>query len=246
MALALAVPGLGWMVLAILAAGLVRGFTGFGTALIFVPVATQFLPMAQVILIMALTGLTSFAVLVPGAWKTADRGEVGIMVLAALVTVPLGLVILSWLDPVVVRWVVAVLASVTLIAVISGWRWRGRLNLAGRLMIGGAAGTLGGMTGLTGPVVIMFYIAAARGVQALRSNIILFLGALDIVLVANLLLSGHAQARLFWIALLLAVPYIATTLIGQRMFDPRYEKTYRVIAYTVVAVAVLSGLPILD
>lgn len=40
----LATPGLVWLILTISVAGIVRGFTGFGTALVFVPVAGMFLP----------------------------------------------------------------------------------------------------------------------------------------------------------------------------------------------------------
>ena len=71
----LAVPGLGWMVFTIAAAGVVRGFTGFGTALIFVPVAGQFLPPADVILLITLTGVGSTVALLPRAWKDADKAE---------------------------------------------------------------------------------------------------------------------------------------------------------------------------
>ena len=78
---ALQTPGLIWLVLAISAAGLVRGFTGFGTALIFVPVAGQFLPPADVILLMACTGIVSTMAILPKAWGTADRREVGALVL---------------------------------------------------------------------------------------------------------------------------------------------------------------------
>ena len=44
-----ATPGLIWLLVAIGIAGIVRGFTGFGTALIFVPVAGIFLSPAIVI-----------------------------------------------------------------------------------------------------------------------------------------------------------------------------------------------------
>ncbi|HAV07572.1 MAG TPA: sulfite exporter TauE/SafE family protein, partial [Rhodobacteraceae bacterium] len=40
---ALTYPGLGWIALGALIAGAVRGFSGFGTALVFLPVAGQFL-----------------------------------------------------------------------------------------------------------------------------------------------------------------------------------------------------------
>ena len=41
---ALATHGLGWLILAASLAGLVRGFTGFGTALVFMPVAGAVVP----------------------------------------------------------------------------------------------------------------------------------------------------------------------------------------------------------
>jgi uncharacterized protein len=243
---ALAVPGLGWMGLAMLAAGLVRGFTGFGTALIFVPVAGQFLPGAEVIMVMAVTGLFSMVALLPRALKSADKGEVGALAAAAALCVPLGLWILTQLDVLTIRWIVSGVVAVTLAAVVTGWRWHGRLGWPGRIAIGAGAGTLGGMTGLTGPTVIIFYLANARSAQMVRANTIVFLAILDVVLVLNLALFAQTGAGPVWIALILAIPYLIATLIGQALFDPRHEKAYRVVAYCVVGLALLSGLPLLD
>lgn len=246
LASALAVPGLGWMGLAMLAAGLVRGFTGFGTALIFVPVAGQFLPGTEVIMVMAVTGLFSMVTLLPRALKSADKGEVGALAAAAAVCVPLGLWILTQLDGLTIRWIVSGVVAVTLAAVATGWRWHGRLGWPGRIAIGGGAGTLGGMTGLTGPTVIIFYLANARSAQMVRANTIVFLAILDVVLVINLVLFAQTRAEPVWIAVILAIPYLIATMIGQALFDPRHEKAYRVVAYCVVGLALLSGLPLLD
>lgn len=246
LAQALAVPGLGWMALTIVAAGLVRGFTGFGTALILVPVAGQFLPPAQVILLLATTGMASTAALLPRAWVQADRGEVAWMAAAAALTVPLGIFILTLIDPLAVRWIVAAIASVTLAAIVTGWRWQGRLGPGGRLAVGGAAGLVGGLTGLTGPVVIVFYLANARSATAVRANTILFLALLDAVMIVNLVLGGFANGPTLWIALILSLPYLGATLTGQALFDPARERLYRVAAYLVIAGAVLSGLPLFD
>ncbi len=243
---AFAAPGLVWLVLTIGIAGVVRGFAGFGTALIFVPVAGQFLPAADVILLMAITGVASLLTLAPTAWPVADKREVATLAGATVLTVPLGLWLLTQIDDLVIRWMVAVIASITLIAIITGWQWRGRLGTAGLGSVGGSAGIVGGMTGLTGPVVIMFYLANARSAAAVRANIILFLAALDAVIIANLLISGLVGTSMLWLGLVLIVPYLLATLVGQAFFDPAYEKTYRIVAYAVIALAVVSGLPILD
>lgn len=241
---ALATPGLPWLLLAIGVAGVVRGFTGFGTALIFVPVAGIFLAPQVVVGVMMLTGLVSSAALLPRAWGQADRREVGLLALAAVLTVPLGLWLMTQLDPVLIRWCVAVIAGITLAALISGWRFSGRVNHPQLAGIGAAAGGIGGLTGLTGPAVILFYLAGQSVAQRVRANTILFLAALDVVIVANLLFRGAVTAGLVTLALVLAVPYLITSLIGQALFDPRHERLYRWAAYAVIGLAVLSGLPL--
>ncbi len=241
---ALATPGLPWLMLAIGVAGIVRGFSGFGTALIFVPVAGIFLAPQVIVGVMMLTGIVSSSALLPRAWGQADRREVGLLAFAALLTVPLGLWLMARIDPELIRWCVAVIATVTLAALVSGWRFSGRVSRPQLAGIGAAAGGIGGLTGLTGPAVILFYLAGQSVAQAVRANTILFLAALDVVIVGNLLAKGAVDWALVALALVLAVPYVITSLIGQALFDPRHERLYRWVAYAVIALAVLSGLPI--
>ncbi|MEM6587259.1 MAG: sulfite exporter TauE/SafE family protein [Pseudomonadota bacterium] len=241
---ALITPGLLWLMLTIAAAGLVRGFSGFGTALIFVPVANIFLDPKQVIVVIALTGIASNAVILPRAWRQGSRGEVGLLVAAALLMVPLGLMALDILDQITIRWIITGVAGGMLAALIAGWRYSGAVNTPTILCIGAAAGVIGGLTGLTGPVVILFYLAGQAVAQSVRANTILFLAALDVVLIANLMWQGAVTWNLLALAVVLAVPYATTTLLGQRLFHPDYEKIYRHVAYAVIALAVVSGLPI--
>ena len=220
---ALATPGLVWLLLVITVAGIIRGFTGFGTALIFAPVANIFLEPRQVVTVIALTGL---------------------LVAAALLTVPVGLGLLDVLDRTAVRWIVTGIAGGMLAALVAGWRYTRPVPTPMLVPIGAAAGVMGGMTGLTGPVVILFYLAGRSLVRTVRANTILFLAALDAVIVANLALGGAITAKLLLLAVVVSLPYAATTAIGQALFDPRHETLYRRAAYAVIALAVVSGLPI--
>ena len=214
--------------------------------MIFVPIGTLFLPAADVVFLMAVTGVFSTAALFPAAWKQADKAEVSALAIAAGIAVPFGLWLMAQMDALTLRWTASAVIGVTLAAVVTGWRWQGNTGWPGRFGIGGAAGTVGGMTGLTGPVVIIFYLSSARDVTKVRANTIVFLAALDAVIVANLVFGGFASAQSIWAALIMAVPYVITTLIGKALFDPGLEKIYRVASYAVIAVAVLTGLPLFD
>ena len=246
LAAALSVPGLGWMALTIGVAGIVRGFTGFGTALIFVPVAGQYLSPGDVIIVITLTGIASTSALLPRAWGQADRRDVALMAFAAMFTVPLGVWMMTSLPQDTIRWIVTGIAGVTLMALVTGWRYRGAVTRPGLVAIGLGAGLAGGMTGLTGPVVILFYLAGVKAAQTVRANTILYLALLDVVVFANLLIAGVSNWQMVVVAGILAVPYFVTSLIGQHLFDPRFEKTYRWAAYAVIAVAVVSGAPLFD
>lgn len=241
---ALAQPGIWWLAATLMVAGVVRGFSGFGSALVFVPVAGIVLPPTHVITIIALVEIASIAALVPRAWGQADRGQVGLLVLSALPTIPLGLTVMEALDAVVVRWIVAMFAGVTVIALVSGWHFTRKVRVPMMLAIGATAGLLGGMTGMTGPIVVLFYLAGRSAAQSVRANTILFLAALDLVIVASLALRGFTDISILWLTGLLAVPYFLCMMLGQALFHPAHETLYRRAALAIIALAVVTGLPI--
>ena len=242
----LATPGIPWIALTFLAAGLVRGFTGFGTALIVMPVAAYFLPVPLAIALVMIAGMFTWPLIVPRAVREADRREVLVLAAAAIVTAPIGVWLLSWVERDVLRWLVSLAAAATLAALVTGWRYHGRVRGPGLAGVGAAAGVLGGTTGLTGPPVILFYLASTRPAAIMRANTIVFLALLDIGIVANMALRGLIDWTTIPLAALLALPYGAGILAGQGLFHPELETAYRRLAYLVIAAAILAGLPLFD
>src|SRR5262249_29668190 len=89
-------------------ASLARGFSGFGGALIFVPVASAAVgPQAAAPILLVIDGIAQLALL-KNAWREANRREVAIMAVGALVGIPLGAAILRFVDPTLLRWAIAV------------------------------------------------------------------------------------------------------------------------------------------
>ncbi|MFT5344130.1 MAG: putative membrane protein YfcA, partial [Paracoccaceae bacterium] len=90
----LATPGLIWIVLMTLLAGLVYGFAGFDADLVFMPVVTAIIPVELAVAAFSVSALASFVSLVPRAWKQADRPAVGMMIVCAALALPVGIYIL--------------------------------------------------------------------------------------------------------------------------------------------------------
>ena len=96
---ALATPGLGWLVLAAFVAGTVRGFSGFGTALVFMPVAAQVLPPLWAIITVALMDVFGPVPNIPAALRKSDHGDLARLLGTTLLALPVGLWVLTMVAP---------------------------------------------------------------------------------------------------------------------------------------------------
>src|SRR3979490_495542 len=106
--------------------GMSRGFSGFGSALIFMPLASSMAAPRLVAALLLIIDFVAAAPLVPNAWKHADRKATAVMVLGALIGVPIGTYFLSRLDPVTTRWIISAFVCGLLLLLLSGWGYRGR------------------------------------------------------------------------------------------------------------------------
>src|SRR5436190_23890712 len=122
-----------------------RGFSGFGSALIFMPLASSMAAPRLVAALLLIIDFIAAAPLVPNAWKHADRKATGVMVSGALVGVPIGTYFLSRLEPVTTRWIISAFVFALLLLLLSGWRYRGKDHASISIGIGSLAGFCSGL-----------------------------------------------------------------------------------------------------
>ena len=244
LALALAAPGLVWLLLTSFVAGLVYGFAGFGSALIFMPIGAAILSPPVAIAAFSLSALASFATLVPGAWRVMDRRAVLGMIAIAIVFTPIGVWALRVLDGAVIRAGVSVVVLVTLVALVAGWRFGAGTGWRARGTVAAVAGVLGGSTGLNGPPVILFNLGTDQPVSVTRANLTVFLTITSLSFLPQLWAQGLLAVEALWIGALLLVPYAIGTRAGAAVFDPARARLYRGVAYVVIALAGVAGLPV--
>jgi uncharacterized membrane protein YfcA len=227
-------------------ASVTRGFSGFGAALIFMPLAGTVVPPKTAAALLLIIDLISAAPLVPNAWKLAQRKTVGIMALGALIGVPLGTWLLTKLDPVVTRWIIASLVLVLLALLISGWRYRGKPHPAIAGGVGGLAGLCSGLAQTGGPPIVTFWLGQPIASAIARANIILYFGVSDVFSIVAYLISGLLTADTVRLCLVVGPAYAFGLFLGARMFGVASETIFRRVCYSLIAVAGVIGLPLLD
>lgn len=237
---------LAYLVGAAFVAGLARGFSGFGAALIFVPLASAaFEPKVAGPILLLIDFFAQFALL-KGAWRAANRREVKIMALGALIGIPIGVAILKLSDPIALRWAIAAMIVAMLALLISGWRYHGQPRTATTAGVGFIAGILSGSVQAAGPPVIAYWLGGAIPPLTVRANIILFFLCTSIVSGVTYLATGLLNAQVLFLALVTAPGYVIGMYLGSRMFGFASERTFRRACYALIAGAAIVSLPVLD
>ena len=176
------------MTVAAFVAGMSRGFSGFGAALIFVPCASALVGprLASPILLIVDGVFASY--LIPSAWRLGDRRELLLMLAGAVAGIPLGAAALRLVAPLTLRWLIVGMAAAMLLLLISGWRYRGRPHSLATVAVGGISGLFTGVAQIGGPPVMSYWMGTDTPHAKLRANIILFFAGTTLLISSQLLL----------------------------------------------------------
>ncbi len=233
-----------WLFCGSVLAGLVRGFSGFGTAMVFLPFAASVMPPVWAVTVMVVMDVVAPLIMAPRTVKDSDIGDVLRLGAGCLAGLPLGVAVLVILPAEIFRYSVSALSLLLLALLVSGARFRGALTRPMIYGAGGLGGFLGGAVGIPGPPVIMLYLASPLPAAVIRANNFMFLLLADILLLAVFAFQGILHKTPLLLGACVAVAYLAGIVAGSRAFDPAKEKTYRTAAYLIIAGSAIRGLPL--
>ncbi|WP_425091006.1 sulfite exporter TauE/SafE family protein [Tropicimonas sp. S265A] len=225
-------------------AGIIYGYAGFGSALIFMPLATVFVAPPLAVGAFALSALASAVTILPEAWRKAERPAVLTILAAATIAAFPGVFILREAATDALNWAVSGVVLATLFALIAGLRYTSRPGRLSWLGVGAGVGFLGGSTGLNGPMVVLFQLGGQDAPERSRANTIVVLTCSSFIFLPVMAVMGALPANAIPLGLVLLLPYAIGTRLGRALFNPEHAGLYRSIAYIVIGAAAILGLPI--
>jgi hypothetical protein len=228
------------------AAGLARGFSGFGAALIFVPLASSVVgPQLAAPLLLIVDAIASIG-LVPGAWEKSDRRAVATMAAGAIVGVPVGAFVLASVNPIVIRWAIVGVVAALLALLTSGWRYKGRPSAGLSVVVGGISGLFSGVAQIGGPPVVAYWLGGGHSRAIVRANIVLFFVISSVISIASYLASGLLTETALALSLTATPCYGLGLALGSLAFRRAGEAMFRRVCLALIAVGAVISLPILD
>ena len=230
------------LIIGALLAGLIRGFSGFGTAMIYIPFAASQISPFWALTSLVIMDLIGPLTLLPRTWKETHKPDLIKLGIGATLACPLGVWLLVLMEPDFFRYSVSILTLLLLVLLICNFRYTGKLNDTTIVGTGGLGGFLCGVAGLPGPPVIMFYLASSLPPVVIRANLFVYLIFADLLLLGIFSTQGFIQVGAITVGLIVTLPYLFFLWIGTMIFNPDKEKQYRIVAYLVIAFSAIGGL----
>ena len=221
-----------------LLAGAVSGLTGFGLALISVPLLLFVYEPRTVIVITAVLSVIINLAVVWDSWRDADQRIVVALLPSALVGVIVGTEVLRTVDPDYIRLGVGIVVVFSALLLLRDVRLPGAGTRWGTVVAGSTSGALSTSTGLAGPPIVLLLASRGFPKRAFRGSSALYFLAMSLVGLAVLYIRGIFDADHVPLALALIPAAFLGKAIGTAMLKRISEKTFRVVALGIV---ILTG-----
>lgn len=199
-------------------AGLGRGTTGFGGAMLMTPLLSVLIGPVPAVVIALILEIAAALVMFPEALPIVRWRTLSYLTLPAFVTVPIGGYLLLTLDPAIARKAIAVVVIVFSSILLLGLRYSGKPRAATSIALGSLVGALLGATSVGAPPVILYLLSGPDPVAVTRANLTVFVTSISVIGVAMLAIAGAITAPLATMAAALTVPFLLATWLGGKLY----------------------------
>lgn len=225
---------------AALGSAFVRGLTGFGMAILLVPVLALALPPVEAVVLTNALALMIGATEIRTLVRDAERSAwvIGALV---VVTTPLGLYALSLTGKDVARLVIALIALSAFVAILLPKRGEGA---PGRLTTGGVgvlSGLMTGYAGMPGPPVVPYYAGRNLPRSTIKASMQLIFTIAASAGLASALWLGILRWELLVFALLILPMIIAGNKLGARVSGRVSDPAWRIFVGVVLGGAAAAA-----
>ncbi|MBU2645399.1 sulfite exporter TauE/SafE family protein [bacterium] len=213
--------------LAVLFAGFVRGFSGFGFSMIVVISLSVVFKPAEIVPTILLLEVTASLWLLPGIWRDINWYSLRWLMAGVLVGTPVGVAALANIPA---KPMQIAIAFVVIVLVLMLWRGIPKTVMPGRattIVTGVISGIVNGGAAIGGPPVILYYFSSPAAAGVSRASLIFFFFSTDVI--ASLLCTSQGLMRLtnIYLAGIFLVPMIIGVSFGSRAFSQADPESFR-------------------
>ena len=230
------------MMVIVYLAGIIRGFTGFGSALLTVPALAVLYGPVQAVAIEILIEIPVSLGLLPLARHEAERKTVLPMLGMFVLFVPFGTFMLTLINPEMVKVIISlfVLFSVGIMSQQS--RVASLFSPKANFLVGALSGTTQGLTGMAGPLFATALLARGEESSLTRANISTLAGGIIGLSVVSFWAFGLITAQTVFYAIVASPAILLGVWTGSILFRKFSHRSFRVVILCFLAFSALVTL----
>jgi len=226
-----------------LIAGLMRGFAGFGSAMLMAPIFAILFGSAEMVVTVVAIELVVSLQLFPQVRGHADWKTLRPMSIAACAAMPLGVWLLASVDKNTIVTAVSAVIVGFVVLMWSGWKYRGRRSPIASATVGAISGAMMATTSVGGPPVLLYLLSGNDPPAVNRANIVTYYFLTQFLLIVIVLATGVAGWNALARAVVLFPMMILGAWLGGRLFHGlASERLYRNVALGILFATGLFGL----
>jgi uncharacterized membrane protein YfcA len=233
-------------IIAVFAAGVIKGLTGFGFSLVCVPVLVVLLGPRTGVPVIILLNATANIAMFPIVRRAVHLRRIVPLIAAGIAAVPLGMLLLLRLDPQTVELVAGFAAILFAFAFLAGFQRPVSNEKWGFAVAGLISGTSNGLISTGGPPAVLFLTNQGVPKQTFRASLVTYFLFLNLASIPMFLAGGLLSVRVARLALMLVPAMFLGAFAGSKLLHRMPERTFRLTALVVVMLAgllsVLSSL----
>lgn len=222
-------------------AAYIRGLTGFGMAIILVPLLGLIVTPGEAvvlgILLQVLIGPVGLRII----YADADHKSAFNIAAFAMLATPVGILLLRQTTPDVARLLIAIIAIAAFLLVLLPQRAGAGPGPKETAATGIASGILTGFAAMPGPPVVPYYLRQPIAPAQARASMMLVFFATAIAGTLSSFAFGLASWRLVWLSILLTPPMLLGNWLGAKAFGKVPDSLWRAVVAVVLGLAGLSA-----
>jgi hypothetical protein len=230
-------------VIAVLIAGFIRGYSGFGFAMVAVTSISLVIPPARVVPLVLILEVVASISLVPQVWKDIDWYSLRWLLAGSLFATPFGAYLLANIPPEPMRMSISLLVLVAAILLLRGWAWKRMPGKPLILATGIACGILNGAAAIGGPPVILMYLSSPAGVTVSRASIIAYFLGIDTMSLVMASIHGLTTFQTLLLTVVCIIPLLLGIAVGSKMFIKVEKESFR--QHVLILLIILSSVGLL-
>ncbi|MFW9847372.1 MAG: sulfite exporter TauE/SafE family protein [Candidatus Thorarchaeota archaeon] len=227
---------------AVFVAGIIRGYSGFGFAMVAVTSMSLVLPPVQVVPTVLILEVLASISLAPQVWRHIDWFSLRWLLIGSLVATPFGVYLLATIPTTPMRISISLLVLAAAILLMHGFEWKRMPGIALILTTGVACGMLNGAAAIGGPPVILFYLSSPAGVTVSRASIIAYFLGIDAMSLVMASIQGLTTFKTLLTTAVCLLPLLFGIAVGSRMFINVDKESFRRHVLILLIILSIAGL----